>query len=88
MKDLETDFANGVRLIMLLGSLEGFFVPLYNFHLNPETFEEKLKNVSYSFTLMEDAGLPRPRNRPYEVVNNDLKSTLRIIYSLFIKYKI
>ena len=85
--DLETDFADGVRLILLLGSLEGFFVPFYSFHLKPETIEEKLQNVSHSFSLMEEAGLPRPRNRPYEIVHKDLKSTLRIIYSLFIKYK-
>ena len=85
--DLETDFADGVRLILLLGSLEGFFVPFYSFHLKPETVEEKLQNVSHSFAMMEEAGLPRPRNRPYEIVHKDLKSTLRIIYSLFIKYK-
>ena len=85
--DLETDFADGVRLILLLGSLEGFFIPFYSFHLKPKTVEEKLENVSHSFSLMEEACLPRPRNRPYEIVHKDLKSTLRIIYSLFIKYK-
>ena len=87
VRDLETDFADGVRLILLLGSLEGFFVPFYSFHLKPETVEEKIENVSHSFCLMEEAGLPRPRNRPYEIVHKDLKSTLRIVYSLFIKYK-
>ena len=56
--DLETDFADGVRLILLLGSLEGYFVPFHSFHLKPETVEEKLQNVSHSFSMMEEAGLP------------------------------
>ena len=85
--DLESDFADGVRLVLLVGALEGFFVPLYTFHLKPETDEERLHNVNHAFKLMEEAGLPPPRNRPYEVVHKDLKSILRIVYSLFIKYK-
>ena len=86
--DLEEDFHDGVRLILLMGSLEKFFVPLHTYHLSPATDEQRLENMNLGFKLIEDAGLPSPRNRPYEVVHKDLKSTLRIIYSLFIKYKI
>lgn len=86
--DLESDFADGVRLILLTGSLEGYFVPLYQFSLNPETTEEMMSNMNLAFQLIEEAGLPRPRNRPREIVHKDLKATLRIIYSLFIKYKV
>ena len=35
--DFEQDFGDGVRLILLIGSLEGYFVPLYQFSLKPET---------------------------------------------------
>lgn len=85
---METDFSDGVRLILLTGCLEGYFVPLYLYNLKPSTAEEKMENMNYAFRMIEDAGLPRPRNRPSEIVHNDLKATLRIVYSLFIKYKV
>lgn len=34
-------FADGVYLILLMGLLEDYFVPLYNFFLTPENFEQK-----------------------------------------------
>ena len=85
--DLEEDFHDGVRLILLIGSLEGYFVPLHQYKLRPESSEEMLANVSLAFNLMEEAGMPRPRNRPSQIVYKDLKCTLRLVYSLFIKYK-
>jgi len=85
--NLETDFSDGTRLILLLGALEGYFIPLYSFKLQPATAQEKLENVQFAFKIMTESGLPQPRNRPYDIVNRDLKSTLRIIYSLFINYK-
>lgn len=36
-------FADGVYLVLLMGLLEGYFVPLYNFFLTPENFEQKVK---------------------------------------------
>ena len=80
-----TDFGDEVRLILLIGSLEGYFVPL--FKLKPETSEDKMSNVTLAFSMIEEAGLPKQRNRPSEIVHRDLKSTLRLVYSLFIKYK-
>ena len=85
--DLENDFSDGVRLILLLGLLEGYFVPLHNFNLHPENVEDKIQNMNYAFKLLDEVGLTQPRNGPYEIVHKDLKSTLRIIYSLLIKYK-
>ena len=35
-------FHDGVYLVMLMGLLEGYFVPLHNFHLTPTTFEQKV----------------------------------------------
>merc|ERR1739838_890080 len=74
--DFEQDFGDGVRLILLIGSLEGYFVPLYQFKLKPETTEDKMSNVTLAFNMIEEAGLPKPRNRPSEIVHKDLKSTL------------
>uniref|UniRef100_H2YS23 Calponin-homology (CH) domain-containing protein n=1 Tax=Ciona savignyi TaxID=51511 RepID=H2YS23_CIOSA len=85
--DLDTQFADGVYLILLMGLLEGYFVPLHSFSLTPETFEDKVHNLHFAFELMQDAGLPKPKARPEDVANCELKSTLRVLYNLFTKYK-
>ncbi|KAJ4937629.1 hypothetical protein JOQ06_002261 [Pogonophryne albipinna] len=40
--ELESQFPDGVYLILLMGLLEDYFVPLLNFFLTPESFEQKL----------------------------------------------
>ncbi|XP_015923944.1 beta-parvin [Parasteatoda tepidariorum] len=85
--DLETQFHDGLYLTLLMGLLEGYFVPFYSFHLTPTTFDQKVHNVAFSFELMMDAGLQKPKARPEDIVNLDLKSTLRVLYNLFAKYK-
>ncbi|XP_046920780.1 beta-parvin isoform X1 [Lynx rufus] len=85
--ELETQFADGVYLVLLMGLLEDYFVPLYNFHLTPDSFDQKVHNVAFAFELMLDGGLKTPKARPEDVVNLDLKSTLRVLYNLFTKYK-
>uniref|UniRef100_A0A023FL22 Putative alpha-parvin n=1 Tax=Amblyomma cajennense TaxID=34607 RepID=A0A023FL22_AMBCJ len=85
--DLDTQFQDGIYLVLLMGLVEGYFVPLYCFFPTPSNFEQKVHNVSFSFTLMTDAGLPKPKARPEDLVNADLKSTLRVLYNLFTKYK-
>uniref|UniRef100_A0A8D1TBC1 Calponin-homology (CH) domain-containing protein n=1 Tax=Sus scrofa TaxID=9823 RepID=A0A8D1TBC1_PIG len=80
-------FADGVYLVLLMGLLEDYFVPLHNFYLTPESFPQKIHNVSFAFELMLDGGLKKPKARPEDVVNLDLKSTLRVLYNLFTKYK-
>jgi len=85
--DLEKQLSDGVYFCLLVGILEGYFIPLYEFHLTPESFEEKVHNVSFAFQLMYDAGLPKMKPRPEDIVNGDLKSILRVIYSLFLRYK-
>lgn len=85
--NLDAQFADGVYLVLLAGLLEGYFVPLYDFFLTPQSFDEKVVNVTLAFELMQDAGLPKPKARPEDIVNLDLKSTLRVLYNLFTKYK-
>uniref|UniRef100_A0A5G2R257 Parvin beta n=1 Tax=Sus scrofa TaxID=9823 RepID=A0A5G2R257_PIG len=80
-------FADGVYLVLLMGLLEDYFVPLHNFYLTPDSFPQKVHNVSFAFELMLDGGLKKPKARPEDVVNLDLKSTLRVLYNLFTKYK-
>uniref|UniRef100_A0A6Q2YP20 Calponin-homology (CH) domain-containing protein n=1 Tax=Esox lucius TaxID=8010 RepID=A0A6Q2YP20_ESOLU len=80
-------FADGVYLVLLMGLLEGYFVPLFNFFLTPENFDQKVHNVALSFELMQDGGLEKPKPRTEDIVNCDLKSTLRVLYNLFTKYR-
>ncbi|XP_037702987.1 beta-parvin isoform X2 [Choloepus didactylus] len=85
--ELESQFADGVYLVLLMGLLEGYFVPLHSFFLTPDSFDHKVHNVSFAFELMTDSGLKKPKARPEDIVNLDLKSTLRVLYNLFTKYK-
>ncbi|KAG8323238.1 hypothetical protein J6590_009886 [Homalodisca vitripennis] len=72
VSDLDTQFHDGVYLTLLMGLLEGFFVPLYSFHLTPQDFDQKVHNVSFAFELMQDVGLAKPKARP-EVIFLNLK---------------
>ncbi|GMS97381.1 hypothetical protein PENTCL1PPCAC_19556 [Pristionchus entomophagus] len=85
--DLESQFQDGVFLILLMGLLEGYFVPLHCFQLQVSSYDGKLRNVGFAFKLMQDAGLPKPRSRPADIANGDLKCTLRLLHQLFTKYK-
>ncbi|XP_055390448.1 beta-parvin [Condylostylus longicornis] len=87
VNDLNQDFRDGVYLCLLMGLLGGFFVPLYEFHLTPKDEDQMIHNVAFSFELMQDVGLPKPKARPEDIVNMDLKSTLRVLYSLFTKFR-
>jgi len=85
--DLETQFQDGVFLILLMGLLEGYFVPLYKFHLQVNSNEDKQKNIQFAYFLMKEAGMPEPKSRVADIMNGDLKSTLRVLHQLFTKYK-
>ncbi|XP_034005120.1 uncharacterized protein LOC117497281 isoform X8 [Trematomus bernacchii] len=64
-------FADGVYLILLMGLLEDYFVPLFNFFLTPESFERKVHNVAFAFELMQDGGLKKPKARPEVLLQRD-----------------
>lgn len=68
VQDLDTQFHDGVYLTLLMGLLEGFFVPLYSFNLSPQNFEQKVHNVHVAFDLMQDIGLAAPKARPEGIV--------------------
>jgi len=62
--ELDTQFHDGVYLTLLMGLLEGYFVPLHEFFLTPKDFDQKVHNVTFAFELMQDSGLPKPKARP------------------------
>lgn len=87
ISNLDTQFSDGVNFVLLIGLLEGYFVPLYLFHMTPQTFDNKVHNVEFALQLVEDAGLAKPKSKAEDIVNGDLKATLRVLYTLFTKYK-
>ncbi|KAG8438601.1 hypothetical protein GDO86_004967, partial [Hymenochirus boettgeri] len=85
--DLMTQFSDGVILLLLIGQLEGFFLNLSSFFLTPVTQENKIHNVSFAVDLLLDGEILPSVINPADIVNGDLKATLRILYSLFLKHK-
>ncbi|CAJ0580179.1 unnamed protein product, partial [Mesorhabditis spiculigera] len=86
VNNIETQFQDGVFLVLLMGLLEGYFVPLHHFHLQVSTHEEKMKNVQFAYQLMDQVGI-KPKSRVADIANGDVKSTLRLLHLLFTKYK-
>lgn len=87
ISDIESQFHNGVNLVLMMGLLEGYYVPLYKFHYNPVGYDEKLDNVKLAMKLMQEAKCPPMVVKAEDIVHKDLKSTFRIIYTIFTKYK-
>uniref|UniRef100_A0A8C2NJK5 Gamma-parvin n=1 Tax=Capra hircus TaxID=9925 RepID=A0A8C2NJK5_CAPHI len=86
--ELETQFADGVILLLLIGQLEGFFLHLKEFYLTPSSPAEMLHNVTLALELLKEGGLLSYPVNPEDIVNKDAKSTLRVLYSLFRKHKL
>ncbi|XP_032804831.2 alpha-parvin-like [Petromyzon marinus] len=85
--DLVTQFADGVMLVLLLGQLSGYFVPLHSYYLSPESREQKVHNVKLALELMEDDGNPMSPVQPEEIVDVDAKAAMKILYILYNKHK-
>ncbi|XP_068134287.1 gamma-parvin isoform X2 [Hyperolius riggenbachi] len=85
--DLESQFADGVILLLLIGQVEGYFIPLSTFFLCPQSMEDRLHNVTLALDLLMEAGMLQQPMDPSEIVNQDLKITLRVLYTLFLKHK-
>jgi len=87
ISNVANQFHDGVYLIMLIGSLGNYFVPLYNYHIAPTSTEMKMHNVTFAFKLIDTMEIKRRRWNPAEVVKQDLKTILRVIYLLFSTFK-
>ncbi|EHB09785.1 Gamma-parvin [Heterocephalus glaber] len=88
VQDLDTQFADGVVLLLLIGQLEGFFLHLKEFYLTPSSPAEMLHNITLALDLLKDEGLLSQPISPEDIMNKDSKSTLRVLYSLFCKHKL
>ncbi|XP_054255766.1 gamma-parvin [Indicator indicator] len=87
LTDIESQFSDGVILLLLIGQLEGYFLNLRDFFLTPASTAEMLHNVNLALDLLADGGLLDFSVNSEDIVNGDLKSTMRILYCLYSKYK-
>ncbi|KAJ0029334.1 hypothetical protein NQD34_004331 [Periophthalmus magnuspinnatus] len=85
--DMDRQFADGVILLLLIGQLEGYFVPLHDFNLTPVNHSEMLHNVTLALDLLIDAGMDVSSISPQDIVSQDLQATLKVLYALFKKHK-
>ncbi|KAM9854338.1 gamma-parvin isoform 2-T4 [Aulostomus maculatus] len=85
--DLDTQFADGVILLLLIGQLEHFFIPLYEFNLTPVNHAEMLQNVTLALNLLTDSGLQVSSVEPQDIVSQDVTATLKILYALFRRHR-
>lgn len=81
--DSDTQFSDGVILLLLIGQLEGFFVPLGDFYLTPANHSEMVHNVTLARNLLLDLGLNVDNIDPQDVVTRDVGATLKVLYALF-----
>ncbi|RVE71571.1 hypothetical protein OJAV_G00053190 [Oryzias javanicus] len=84
--DVDKQFADGVMLLLLIGQLEGFFIPLFDFNLTPVNESEMLHNVTLALDLLNDVGLKLPNIDPQDIVSQDVAATLKVLYALFKKH--
>ncbi|KAH0616396.1 hypothetical protein JD844_027454 [Phrynosoma platyrhinos] len=87
VKDINTQFADGVILLLLIGQLQGYFLNLGEFFLNPSSSSEMIHNVNLAVELLMDDGLLDTPINPEDVVNQDVNATLLLLYCLFSKFK-
>ncbi|XP_030336297.1 gamma-parvin isoform X2 [Strigops habroptila] len=87
VKDISSQFADGVILLLLIGQLEGYFLNLRHFFLTPDSTVEMLHNVNVALDLLADGGLLNFSVNSEDIVNGDMKTTMRILYCLYSKYK-
>ncbi|XP_041650677.1 gamma-parvin [Cheilinus undulatus] len=85
--DMDKQFADGVILLLLIGQLEGFFIPLHDFNLTPVSPSEMLHNVTLALDLLHDSGLKMSTVDPQDIVSQDVTATLKILYALFKKHR-
>ncbi|XP_040895090.1 gamma-parvin [Toxotes jaculatrix] len=85
--DMDRQFADGVILLLLIGQLEDFFIPLYEFNLTPVSHSEMLHNVTLALDLLNAIGFQMSTVDPQDIVSQDVTATLKVLYALFKKHK-
>jgi len=79
--------SDGVNLLLLIGLLEDFFVPLGDYEPRPRTKEARLANLTLAYFLLEEAKCASARARPALLAKGDVRACLRTLYHLFVKHR-
>ncbi|KAM4902245.1 gamma-parvin isoform 2-T2 [Sylvia borin] len=87
VKDIESQFSDGVIFLLLIGQLEGYFLNLRNFFLTPASTMEMLHNVNLALELLAEGGLLNFPVSSEDIVNGDTKTIMRVLYCLYSKYR-
>nr|XP_061812497.1 gamma-parvin-like [Nerophis lumbriciformis] len=86
VSDLDKQFSDGVMLLLLIGQLEGFFIPLSDFNLTPINHAEMMRNVSLALSFLTHLGLQVSAVQPQDVVAQDVAATLKVLFALYSKH--
>lgn len=76
------DLYNGGYLIVLIGIIGKFFVPLNRFKLTPESEEDKMNNVLLAFQFLEELGADTSKMSAKLFLEKDLKTISRSVFLL------
>ncbi|XP_041906946.1 gamma-parvin isoform X2 [Corvus kubaryi] len=87
VRDIESQFSDGVILLLLTGQLEGYFLNLRSFFLTPASTTEMLHNVNLALDLLAEGGLLNFPVNSEDIVNGDTKAIMRVLYCLYSKYR-
>ncbi|XP_014116897.1 PREDICTED: gamma-parvin isoform X2 [Pseudopodoces humilis] len=87
VRDIESQFSDGVILLLLIGQLEGYFLNLRNFFLTPASTMEMLHNINLALELLAEGGLLNFHVKSEDIVNGDMKAIMRVLYCLYAKYR-
>lgn len=85
IKDISTDFDDGVRLVMLLCSLYDKDKP-NSFTMTPRNIYAKRENINAAFGIMTDVGIRLPVTQVGHITEHNLKMILGMIWVIILHF--
>ncbi|KII74927.1 Gamma-parvin [Thelohanellus kitauei] len=87
VSNFNSDFDDGVNLILLCGALGNFYVAGHIYSLKPITRPEKESNIRCAFEILNDLEVSTTFIDVNEMVDGNKRATLKVLYSIFKRYK-
>ncbi|KCV72135.1 hypothetical protein H696_01541 [Fonticula alba] len=85
--DIAVPFHDGLYLLLLIGSLGGFYIPPSQYHSTPTTADQKIHNVQLALDLMERLEITPGAWHAQAIVTQDARVTMRVLYALHTAFK-
>ena len=79
-------FSNFYESIIFISE---FFIPLYYYHINPKSDDEKLSNIRLAFQYLEETGMDWNNHRearPGDILRGDQKTLRKILLALLARH--